>query len=98
MHSDNGNKTETSQKINCILNGNFSQPFKIKIQGSRLKTGLHTIESDDEEEIEKNEKKINYKKLDMNTVKGLEEDPEDDADEEGNMITGFNLKYVSYIK
>lgn len=57
-----------------------------------MKTGLHTIDSDDEEENAINEKKLSYKKLDMEKVKGLEEDPEDDQDEDGNMITGFNLK------
>jgi len=61
-------------------------------KGTRMKTGLHTIDSDDEEENAINEKKLSYKKLDMEKVKGLEEDPEDDQDEDGNMITGFNLK------
>lgn len=61
-------------------------------KGSRMKTGLHTIDSDDEEENEIQEKKMNYKKLDMDKVKGLEENPEDAFDEDGNMITGFNLK------
>jgi len=61
-------------------------------KGTRMKTGLHTIDSDDEEENAINEKKLSYKKLDMDKVKGLEEDPEDDVDEDGNMITGFNLK------
>lgn len=58
-----------------------------------MKTGLHTIDSDDEEENEINDRKMNYKKLDMDLVKGLEEDPEEFIEEDGNMITGFNLKY-----
>lgn len=57
-----------------------------------MKTGLHTIDSDDEEENEINDRKMNYKKLDMDLVKGLEEDPEEFIEEDGNMITGFNLK------
>ena len=62
-----------------------------------MKTGLHTIDSDDEEENEIQEKKMNYKKLDMDKIKGLEENPEDAFDEDGNMITGFNLKYTRRI-
>jgi len=57
-----------------------------------MKTGLHTIDSDDEEENEIQEKKMNYKKLDMKLVKGLEENPDEAFDEDGNEITGFNLK------
>ena len=57
-----------------------------------MKTGLHTIDSDDEEENALQEKKTKYKKLDMDKVKGLEEDPAHAYDEEGNAITGFNLK------
>lgn len=58
-----------------------------------MKTGLHTIDSDDEEENALQEKKTKYKKLDMDKVKGLEElDPDNAYDEEGNAMTGFNLK------
>jgi CD2 antigen cytoplasmic tail-binding protein 2 len=58
-----------------------------------MKTGLHTIDSDDEEENAQNEKKQKYKKLDLEKVKGLEADTyHDNLDEDGNMITGFNLK------
>ena len=58
-----------------------------------MKTGLHTIDSDDEEENAQNEKKQKYKKLDIEKVKGLEADTyHDNLDEDGNMITGFNLK------
>ena len=40
---------------------------------------------------------MKYKKLDMKKVNGVEDDPEcGQMDEEGNMITGFNLK-VCYI-
>ena len=35
-----------------------------------MKTGLHTIDSDDEEENALQEKKTKYKKLDMDKVKG----------------------------
>jgi len=62
-------------------------------KGTRMKTGLHTIDSDDEEENAQNEKKQKYKKLDIEKVKGLEADTyHDNLDEDGNMITGFNLK------
>ena len=40
---------------------------------------------------------MKYKKLDMKKVNGVEDDPEcGQMDEEGNMITGFNLK-VYYV-
>ena len=58
-----------------------------------MKTGVNAIDSDDEEENAKQEKKMNYKKLDMKKVNGVEDDPDcGQMDDEGNMITGFNLK------
>ena len=58
---------------------------------------MNAIDSDDEEENAKQEKKMKYKKLDMKKVNGVEDDPEcGQMDEEGNMITGFNLK-VYYV-
>ena len=54
-----------------------------------MKTGVNAIDSDDEEENAKQEKKMKYKKLDMKKVNGVEDDPEcGQMDEEGNMITG----------
>ena len=41
---------------------------------------------------------MKYKKLDMKKVNGVEDDPEcGQMDEEGNMITGFNLKVYNVI-
>ena len=62
-----------------------------------MKTGVNAIDSDDEEENAKQAKKTEYKKLNIDKVEGTEADPTanfDGMDEEGNMITGFNLKYV----
>merc|ERR1711892_1427263 len=62
-------------------------------KGSRMKTGVNAIDSDDEEENAKQDKKMAYKKLDLKKVNGLEDDPDcGQMDQEGNMITGFNLK------
>lgn len=62
-------------------------------KGSRMKTGINAIDSDDEEENKIQEKKTKYKKLDMKKVQGLEDDPDEGLmDAEGNMVTGFNLK------
>ena len=62
-----------------------------------MKTGVNAIDSDDEEENAKQAKKTEYKKLNIDKVEGTEADPSanfDGMDDEGNMITGFNLKYV----
>jgi len=64
-------------------------------KGSRMKTGVNAIDSDDEEENAKQAKKTEYKKLNIDKVEGTEADPTanfDGMDDEGNMITGFNLK------
>ena len=64
-----------------------------------MKTGVNAIDSDDEEENAKQEKKMNYKKLDMKKVNGVEDDPEcGQMDDEGNMITGHGVEVFSLKK
>ena len=64
-----------------------------------MRTGVNAIDSDDEEENAKQEKKMKYKKLDMKKVNGVEDDPEcGQMDEEGNMITGHGVEIFAFVE